>query len=51
MVSGHLKSIGIPRVDWLSMGPLDLGHHSLVSELKLTIREFGGYAILTEQSD
>ena len=32
VVSGHLKSIGIPRVDWLSTGPLDLGRHSLVSE-------------------
>ena len=51
MVSGHPKSIGIPRVGWLSMGPPDLGCHSLVSELRLTIREFGGYTILTEQSD
>ena len=32
VVSGHLKSIGILQVDGLSKGPLDLGHHSLVSE-------------------
>ena len=34
MVSGHPKSTGIPQVDGLSMGPLDLGFHSLVSELR-----------------
>ena len=34
MVSGHLKSIGILRVEGLSTGPLDLGHHSFVSELR-----------------
>ena len=27
MVSGHSKSIGIPWVDGLSTGPLDLGRH------------------------
>ena len=27
MVSGHPKSIGIPRVDRLSTGPPDLGRH------------------------
>ena len=27
VVSGHLKSIGIPRVDGLSTGPPDLGRH------------------------
>ena len=36
VVSGHLKSIGIPRVDWLSMGPPDLRRHSLVSKLRYT---------------
>ena len=34
MVSGHPKSTGIPQVDKLSMGPPDLGRHSLVSELR-----------------
>ena len=34
VVSGHPKSIGISRVDGLSMGPPDLGHHSLVAELR-----------------
>ena len=28
VVSGHPKSIGIPRVDGLSMGPPDLGGHT-----------------------
>ena len=37
MVSGLPKSTEIPRVDGLSTGPLDLGCHSLVSELRLTI--------------
>ena len=37
MVSGHQKCIGIPRVDELSMGPPDLGYHSFVSKLRLTI--------------
>ena len=37
VVSGHPKSIGILWVDGLSMGPSDLGRHSLVSELRLTI--------------
>ena len=32
MVSGHLKSTGIPQVDELSMRPTDLGRHSLVSD-------------------
>ena len=36
-ISSHPKSTGIPRVDGLSTGPLDLGCHSLVSDLKLTI--------------
>ena len=27
LVSGHPKSTGIPRVDELSTGPLDLGCH------------------------
>ena len=27
VVSGYPKSIGIPRVDGLSMGPLGLGRH------------------------
>ena len=35
--SGHLKSTGISRADGLSMGPLDLGCHSVVLEPKLTI--------------
>ena len=34
VVSGYPKSIGIPRVDGLSMGPLDLGCSSMVSELR-----------------
>ena len=34
VVSGHSKSIGIPRVDGLSTGPLDLGCHNLVSKLR-----------------
>ena len=29
MVSSHPKSIGIPRVDRLSTGPLDLGLHKM----------------------
>ena len=37
VVSGHLKSTGIPWVDGLSTGPPDLGCHSLVSELRFTI--------------
>ena len=37
VVLGHPKSTGILRVDGLSTGPPDLGCHSLVSELKLTI--------------
>ena len=32
VVSGHLISTGILPVNWLSMGPPDLGRHSLVSE-------------------
>ena len=34
VVSGHPKSIGIPQVDWLSIGPPNLGRHNLVSELR-----------------
>ena len=37
VVSGHPKSTGIPQVDGLSTGPLDLGRHCLVSEPGLTI--------------
>ena len=37
VVSGHPKSTGIPRVDGLSMGPPNLGCHSLVLELSLSI--------------
>ena len=37
MVLGHLKSTGIPRVDGLLTGPLDLGCHSLVSEPRFAI--------------
>ena len=37
VVSSHPKSTGILRDDGLSTGPPDLGCHSLVSELKLTI--------------
>ena len=37
VVSGHLKSIGIPPVDGLSTGPPDLRCHSVVSEPRLTI--------------
>ena len=36
VVLGHPKSTTIPRVDGLSTGPLDLGCHNLVSELKYT---------------
>ena len=32
VVSGHLKSTEISQVDRLSMGPSDLGCHSLVSK-------------------
>ena len=39
MVSGHLKSIRIPPVDGLSMGPSDLGCHILVSELRFAITQ------------
>ena len=39
VVSGHPKSIGILRVDGLSKGPSDLGHHSLVSELRFVITQ------------
>ena len=45
VVSGHSKSIGIPRVDRLSTGPPDLGRHSLVSELRLTITRSSGGGI------
>ena len=34
VLSGHCKSIGISRVDGLSKGPLGLGRHSSVSELR-----------------
>ena len=34
VVSGYPKSTGIPQVNGLSTEPLDLGHHSLVSELR-----------------
>ena len=34
VVSSHLKSKRISLVDGLSMGPPDLGRHSLVSELR-----------------
>ena len=37
VVSGNLKSIGIPQVDGLSTGPPDLGCHSMVSELRYMI--------------
>ena len=37
VVSGNLKSTGIPQVDGLSTGPQDLGRHSVVSELRFTI--------------
>ena len=37
VVSGYPKSTGIPLIDGLSKGPLDLGRHSLVSEPRLTI--------------
>ena len=36
VVSGHSKSIRIPQVDGLSMGPPDLGYHSMVSEHRYT---------------
>ena len=34
VVSGYSKSIGIPRVDRLSMEAPGLGRHNLVSELR-----------------
>ena len=34
LVSGHPKSIGIPRVDKLLTEASDLARHSLVSELR-----------------
>ena len=34
VVSGHPKSTGIPRVDGLSMGPLDLGCHNIINRYK-----------------
>ena len=37
VVLGHQKSTEISRVNGLSTGPPDLGCHSLVSELRLTI--------------
>ena len=36
VVSGHPKFTGISRVDEMSTGPLDLGCHSMVSELRYT---------------
>ena len=30
VISGHPKSTGIPGVDWLSMGPPDLGRHIII---------------------
>ena len=36
VVSGHLKSTGILRIDGLSTGPPGLGRHILVSELRYT---------------
>ena len=37
VVSGHPKSTGILLVDGLSTRPSELGHHNLVSELRLMI--------------
>ena len=37
VVPGHPKSTGIPLVDGFSTGPLDLGLHSLILELRLRI--------------
>ena len=37
VVLGHSKSTGISLVDGLSTELPDLGHHNLVSEIKLTI--------------
>ena len=34
VVSGHLKSKGIPQVDELSTGPPNLGRHNFVSEFR-----------------
>ena len=36
VVSGNPKSIGIPQVDGLSTGPLELGCHSMVLEHRYT---------------
>ena len=41
VVSGHPKSIEIPRVDELSMGPLDLRRHNLHSEFQYDIHFYG----------
>ena len=37
VVSGNLKSTGVPQVDRLSTGPSDLGCHSMVSKLRYMI--------------
>ena len=51
MVLGHLKSIGIPRVDGLSTGPPDLECHSLVSDLRFAIIEgLMGIALISNRA-
>ena len=37
VVSGHLKSTGVSRVDGLSTGPSDLGHHSTITRTQICI--------------
>ena len=51
VVSGHLKSTGMPRVNELSMGPSDLGCHSLVSELRFAITQgLMGIALVSKKA-
>ena len=50
MISGHLKSIGIPRVDRLSTGPLDLGHHISVLGFYEYIKHNGDISVFINYS-
>ena len=51
MVSGHLKSTGILRVDGLSTGPPDLGRHILVSEHRFAITQgLMGIALISNKA-
>ena len=51
VVSGHLKSIRILLVDGLSMGPPDLGCHSMVSDLRFAITQgLMGIALISNRA-